>query len=190
LSVAERNEESQTTSAWSQLLSLLPRDGKDTAWKRAWWVSAGRGPRDSHEGRPPVGARSCFAEDTTEPAPRKPANPTARKANQDGSFCVSKCSSFAYLPHLHIKLRLICICKYMPVSVQISLVPLPLKSVCVVGAWAGVGRARGALRACGPRSFVAGVRGRGARSHEFIFVHAFLIKRKSECLWFNSWCQH
>lgn len=26
---------------------------------------------------------------------------------------------------------------------------------------------------------------RGAWSHEFIFVHAFLIKTKSECLWFN-----
>lgn len=29
------------------------------------------------------------------------------------------------------------------------------------------------------------VRERGVWSHKFIFVHAFLIKRKSECLWFN-----
>lgn len=33
LSISERNEESQTASAWSQLLSLLPQDGNDTAWK-------------------------------------------------------------------------------------------------------------------------------------------------------------
>lgn len=39
---------------------------------------------------------------------------------------------------------------------------------------------------CGPPCFVSVVRERGAWSHEFIFVHAFLIKRKSECLWFNS----
>lgn len=99
----------------------------------------------------------------------------------------------------------------MPVSVQISLVPLPLKSVCVVSAWSdmegwawssagalapacregrGAGLAhRGVLQApparCGPQRFVSVVRERGAWSHEFIFVHAFLIKRKSECLWFN-----
>lgn len=49
---------------------------------------------------------------------------------------------------------------------------------------------RGVLAApparCGPLCFVSVVRERGAWSHEFIFVHAFLIKRKSECLWFNA----
>lgn len=39
---------------------------------------------------------------------------------------------------------------------------------------------------CSPPCSVSVVRERGAWSHEFIFVHAFLIKRKSECLWFNS----
>lgn len=33
LSVSKRNEESQTTAAWSQLFSLLPQDGNDTARK-------------------------------------------------------------------------------------------------------------------------------------------------------------
>lgn len=33
LSVSKRNEESQTTVVWSQLFSLLPRDGNDTARK-------------------------------------------------------------------------------------------------------------------------------------------------------------
>lgn len=100
----------------------------------------------------------------------------------------------------------------MPVSVQISLVPLPLKSMCVVSpwedidgwAWSSAGalapacrEGRGASLAhrgvsqapparCGPQCFVSVIRERGAWSHEFIFVHAFLIKRKSECLWFNS----
>lgn len=36
-----------------------------------------------------------------------------------------------------------------------------------------------------PTMFCSMVRERGVWSHKFIFVHAFLIKRKSECLWFN-----
>lgn len=58
--------------------------------------------------------------------------------------------------------------------------------MCVVGVWEGIGSAtRSSALQAGPWCFCSMVRERGVWSHKFIFVHAFLIKRKSECLWFN-----
>lgn len=110
------------------------------------WKSGTRG---EHERQPLVGARTRFAEDVTESRPCGSVKTPPEKEQ-------TKMAPSAYpsAPHLHICLIRVlscasfCICKYMPVSVQISLVPPPLKSVCGVSAWEGTGRALWSSAGC------------------------------------------
>lgn len=113
---------------------MLLQDGNDTTWKRVWLGSVKCGTRYSLW-LVPVSALQSISQ--SQPC----GNLKSLKEKKDSSFSIWKSPQFAYLSHLNIDLLLVCICKYTPVSVQISLVPLPLKYMCIVNAWEGIGLA-------------------------------------------------